>query len=160
MKSVGEVMAIGRTFPEALLKGWRALETGSDLLPGAAASEQLEELQLTLREPHPDRLRGLFRALAAGETPQQLSRLTGIDPWFLDQMRRITDIDRLLTDTGWEDARVLEAKRLGISDRHLGFRLGMPEPDVRARRLEAGIRPVMKAVDTCGAEFQAETPYF
>jgi len=160
MKSVGEIMAIGRTFPEALLKGWRSLETGGDLLPGPAAPGQLEELKLTLREPHPDRLRDLFRALAAGETPESLSSLTGIDPWFLHQMRRITDFDRLLMDTGWDDGRVLQAKRLGISDRHLAFRMGLTEPEVRAKRLAAGIAPVMKAVDTCGAEFQAETPYF
>jgi carbamoyl-phosphate synthase large subunit len=160
MKSVGEVMAIGRTFPEALLKGWRALEAGGDLLPGAAAQEQLEELQLTLREPHPDRLRDLFRALAAGQSPGTLSSLTGIDPWFLHQMQRITDFDRLLMDTGWDDGRVRAAKRLGLSDRHLAFRFGMTEPDVRRKRLAAGIAPVMKAVDTCGAEFVAETPYF
>ncbi len=161
MKSVGEVMAIGRTFPEALLKGWRALETGiGDLLPGAAAPDQLEELQLTLREPHPDRLRDLFRALAAGEEPAALSRLTGIDPWFLNQMRRITDFDRLLADTGWDEERVRQAKRLGFSDRQLAFHLGLTEPQVRAKRIAAGIVPVMKAVDTCGAEFEAETPYF
>jgi carbamoyl-phosphate synthase large subunit len=160
MKSVGEVMAIGRTFPEALLKGWRSLETGGDLLPGDAAPEQLEELKISLREPHPDRLRDLFRALAAGEEPASLSTLTGIDPWFLHQMKRITDFDRLLTDTGWDDGRVRAAKRLGISDRHLAFRFGFTEPEVRARRIEAGIVPVMKAVDTCGAEFVAETPYF
>ncbi len=160
MKSVGEVMAIGRTFPEALLKGWRALESGGDLLPGAAAPDQLEELQLTLREPHPDRLRDLFRALAAGETPTSLATLTGIDPWFLHQMQRITDFDRLLMDTGWDTDRVRQAKRLGFSDRHLAFRFGYTEPELRARRLSAGIRPVMKAVDTCGAEFEAETPYF
>jgi carbamoyl-phosphate synthase large subunit len=160
MKSVGEVMAIGRTFPEALLKGWRALETGGDLLPGPAAPEQIETLQLSLREPHPDRLRDLFRALAAGETPASLSALTGIDPWFLHQMSRITEFDKLLMDTGWDDDRVYRAKRLGFSDRHLAFRFGMTEPQVRAKRKAAGIIPVMKAVDTCGAEFAAETPYF
>ena len=160
MKSVGEVMAIGRTFPEALLKGWRALETGGDLLPGPAAPAQLEELRLSLREPSPDRLRDLFRALAAGEAPERLSSLTGVDRWFLHQMRRVTELDALLRDSGWDEARVRAAKRLGISDRHLGFRLGLPEREVRARRLAAGIAPVMKAVDTCGAEFPAETPYF
>ena len=160
MKSVGEVMAIGRTFPEALLKGWRALETGGDLLPGPAAPEQLDELRRSLGEAHPDRLRDLFRALAAGEAPAALASLTGIDPWFLHQMHRITDFDRLLVDTGWDDGRVRAAKRLGISDRHLAFRFGLTEPQVRSRRIAAGIVPVMKAVDTCGAEFEAETPYF
>jgi carbamoyl-phosphate synthase large subunit len=160
MKSVGEVMAIGRTFPEALLKGWRALETGGDLLPGAAAPDQIDELHITLREPHPDRLRDLFRALAGGEAPATLSSLTGIDPWFMHQMKRITDFDALLADTGWDDERVRLAKRLGISDRHLAWRFDMAEREVRARRIAAGIVPVMKAVDTCGAEFEAETPYF
>ncbi len=160
MKSVGEVMAIGRTMPEAIMKGWRSLEMGGELLPGPASAEQLEELKMTLREAYPDRLRDLFRALAAGEEPAALSVLTGIDPWFLNQMRRITSFDARLMDAGWDDALVREAKRLGFSDRHLGFRFGMPETEVRMRRKAAGIVPVMKAVDTCGAEFQAETPYF
>jgi carbamoyl-phosphate synthase large subunit len=160
MKSVGEVMAIGRTFPEALLKGWRALETGGDMLPDPAPAEALEALQHTLRVPSPERLRELFKALASGERPDSLSALTGIDPWFLHQMQRITDFDRGLRGARWTDALVHRAKRLGFSDRHLAARLGLQEPEVRRRRLAAGIRPVMKAVDTCGAEFQAETPYF
>jgi len=160
MKSVGEVMAIGRTFPEALLKGWRALETGGDTLPEPATSEETEALQLTLREPSPDRLRDLFRALAAGQRPDTIAELTGIDPWFLHQMQRITDFDRGLRGARWDDALVRRAKRLGFSDRHLAARMGLRETEVRRHRLNAGIRPVMKAVDTCGAEFQAETPYF
>jgi carbamoyl-phosphate synthase large subunit len=160
MKSVGEVMAIGRTFPEALLKGWRALETGGDVLPEPAAPEELEPLQLALREPSPDRLRDIFRVLAAGETPESIAELTGIDPWFLHQMQRITAFDKGLRGARWDDALVRRAKRLGFSDRHLAARLGLKETEVRRHRLNAGIRPVMKAVDTCGAEFQAETPYF
>jgi carbamoyl-phosphate synthase large subunit len=160
MKSVGEVMAIGRTFPEALLKGWRALEAGGDVLPEPAADEEVEALQHTLREPSPERLRDTFRLLAAGQAPGTLAELTGIDPWFLHQMKRITDFDQTLRGAAWDDARVRAAKRIGLSDRHLGRRFGMSETDVRRRRLAAGIAPVMKAVDTCGAEFQAETPYF
>ncbi|HEY6194702.1 MAG TPA: carbamoyl-phosphate synthase large subunit [Candidatus Eisenbacteria bacterium] len=160
MKSVGEIMAIGRTFPEALLKGWRALETGGDTLPDPAGTEAIEALQHTLRVPSPERLRDLFRALAGGETPAGLAGLTGIDPWFLHQMQRITDFDRGLKGARWNDAHVRAAKRLGFSDRHLASRLGLKESEVRRHRLAAGIRPVMKAVDTCGAEFQAETPYF
>jgi len=160
MKSVGEVMAIGRTFPEALLKGWRALETGGDMLPAPAESEEMEALQLALREPSPDRLRDIFRVLASGQTPAAIAELTGIDPWFLHQMQRITEFDRRLMGARWDDALVREAKRLGFSDRHLATRLGLRETEVRRHRLNAGIRPVMKAVDTCGAEFQAETPYF
>ncbi|MCE9627357.1 MAG: carbamoyl-phosphate synthase large subunit [Candidatus Eisenbacteria bacterium] len=160
MKSVGEVMAIGRTFPEALLKGWRALETNGDALPTPAAPADVEALQHTLREPSPDRLRDLFSLLASGQRPEELSEVTGIDPWFLHQMTRITDFDRALKGASWDDALVRRAKRLGFSDRHLAVRFGMQEPAVRAKRLAAGIKPVMKAVDTCGAEFQAETPYF
>ncbi len=160
MKSVGEVMAIGRTFPEALLKGWRALETGGDVLPEPAADDEREALQLSLGEPSPERLRDLFRMLAVGQAPESLAELSGIDPWFLRQMRRITDLDRTLHGAAWDDALVRAAKRLGISDRHLATRFDLAEVEVRRRRIAAGIVPVMKAVDTCGAEFEAETPYF
>jgi carbamoyl-phosphate synthase large subunit len=153
-------MAIGRTFPEALLKGWRALESGGDTLPDPAPAEAIEALQHTLRVPSPERLRELFKALASGERPDSLSALTGIDPWFLHQMQRITDFDRGLKGARWNDALVRRAKRLGFSDRHLAARMGLAESEVRRHRLAAGIQPVMKAVDTCGAEFKAETPYF
>jgi len=95
-------------------------------------------------------------ALASGERPDSLSALTGIDPWFLHQMQRITDFDRGLKGARWNDALVRRAKRLGFSDRHLAARMGLVESEVRRHRLAAGIRPVMKAVDTCGAEFKAE----
>ncbi len=168
MKSVGEVMAIGRTFPEALLKGLRALEAGPDVLPDAARGAELDEALSRVREPSPDRLLDLFRVLAGGAEPRMLSQITGIDPWFLDQMERITEMDRALSEfakdrrgaDAWDVDLVRAAKRMGFSDRHLAARLGSSEPHVRARRLEAGIRPVMKAVDTCGAEFRALTPYF
>ena len=167
MKSVGEVMAIGRTMPEAMLKGLRALESGGDVLPDAPSREALEQLRESLREASPDRLRDLFRALAAGEDPVALSRLTGIDPWFLHQLARIVELDQTLIAAAhpgpgdpWQDGLVRAAKRMGFSDRHLAARFGLTETDVRRRRLEAGIRPVMKAVDTCGAEFRALTPYF
>ena len=160
MKSVGEVMAIGRTFPEAMLKGWRALETGGDVLPEPAADHEVEALQHTLREPSPERLRDIFRLLAAGQRPEEIAEVTGIDPWFLHQMRRITDFDRELHGSEWDVDTLRAAKRLGFSDRHLARRWGLGEMELRRRRLEAGIVPVMKAVDTCGAEFQAETPYF
>src|SRR5215510_3305977 len=94
MKSVGEVMAIGRTMPEALLKGWRALENHSGVLPDAASIAEREGLREKLSEPYADRLRDLFRALAGGDTPDTLAELTGIDPWFLHQMKRIVDMDQ------------------------------------------------------------------
>jgi carbamoyl-phosphate synthase large subunit len=167
MKSVGEVMAIGRTFPEALLKGWRALENQPGVIPEAASIAELASLRETLPIPQADRLRDLFRALAGGESPESLAELTGIDPWFLHQMRRVVEMDRALKEriqrdpeAPWREGMIRDAKRLGISDRHLALRLGLAEPDVRKRRLAYGIKPVMKAVDTCGAEFEAVTPYF
>lgn len=167
MKSVGEVMAIGRTFPEALLKGWRALESGPDTLPERASFQELEDLRRSLREPSSERLRDLYRCLAAGEEPAELSRLTGIDPWFLNQIQRIVDCDRELAErvardpeAPWREGLIRAAKRLGLSDRHLAYRLGLSEMDVRRRRLAHQIVPAMKAVDTCGAEFEALTPYF
>ena len=167
MKSVGEIMAIGRTFPEALLKGWRALELGAGVLPPPAPVAELEDLARALETPSPGRLGDLFRGLAAGLTPEQLSRHTGIDPWFLAQMKRIVDLDQALAarvardpEAPWREGLIRDAKRLGFSDRHLAVRLGLDEADVRRRREAWGVRPVMKAVDTCGAEFEAETPYF
>ncbi|HET7224739.1 MAG TPA: carbamoyl-phosphate synthase large subunit [Candidatus Eisenbacteria bacterium] len=168
MKSVGEVMAIGRTFPEALLKGWRALEGRSDALPRPVPPLEREALRESLRQPHPERLRDLFRALASGDGPAELAKLTGIDPWFLTQMARITACDAGLrrhaaedrAADAWRSGLVRDAKRLGLSDRHVAAALGGGEMQVRARRRTEGILPVMKAVDTCGAEFQAVTPYF
>ncbi len=167
MKSVGEVMAIGRTFPEALLKGWRGLETGDGVLPPAAGIAERDALRDALSEPHPDRLRDLFRMLAAGDEPEALAALTGIDPWFLHEMQRVTELDAAIVERAkrdpeapWREGMIRDAKRFGISDRTLGERLGMPEKEVRRRRKAHDIQPVMKAVDTCGAEFEAETPYF
>jgi carbamoyl-phosphate synthase large subunit len=168
MKSVGEVMAIGRTFPEALLKGMRALEADAGyFVPDAAPLAEREALKASLAEPHADRLRDLFRCLAAGDAPEALSEISGIDPWFLHQMRRVVELDKALVErverdpeAAWREGLILEAKRLGISDRHLGKRLGLAETDVRRRRIAHDIVPVMKAVDTCGAEFEALTPYF
>jgi carbamoyl-phosphate synthase large subunit len=165
MKSVGEVMAIGRTFPEALLKGLRAHELGGDVLPDPPTSAEHERLRGAIVEPSADRLRDLFQLLSAGDDPGALSSLTGIDPWFLSQMRRIVDLDSELRaaasgSDGWSDEPVRRAKRMGFSDRHLAARFGLTEADVRARRGRAGVVPVMKAVDTCGGEFVAQTPYF
>jgi carbamoyl-phosphate synthase large subunit len=164
---VGEVMAIGRTFPEALLKGWRALENQPDVLPEAASPDQREALRESLRDAHAERLRDLFRALASGDSPETLAGLTGIDPWFLNQMKRIVALDQALVErvrrdpeAPWREGMIRDAKRIGLSDRHLAQRLGLSEADVRRRRLAYGIVPVMKAVDTCGAEFEAVTPYF
>ncbi len=170
MKSVGEIMAIGRTFPEALMKGLRSLE-----LEGIAMAAERgegpgrpEDDPRTLREhllrPHWQRLQQLFASLAVGETPEGLAESTGIDPWFLHQMKRITD-----TEAEWRElpglaavtpGRLWRAKRLGIPDNRLAALVGATEAEVRALRLGMGMRPTYKAVDTCAAEFEAQTPYF
>ena len=170
MTSVGESMGIGRTFPEALLKAWRALERGDGGLPGrdpAGTAAERETRLAALAEPRPERLRDLFRALAAGESPGELARRTGIAPWFLHQLRRIVSMDEALgaaaardPEAPWSAGLVRDAKRLGLPDRMIGRRLGLDEEAVRRRRRAAGIVPVMKAVDTCAAEVPAVTPYF
>src|SRR5215510_4045529 len=104
MKSVGEAMAIGRTFPEALLKGLRAHESGADVLPDPVLAAEREALRAAVAEPSDTRLRDLFRLLAAGESTQALSRTTGIDPWFLTQMQRIVDLDFELRESGGTSA--------------------------------------------------------
>jgi carbamoyl-phosphate synthase large subunit len=170
MKSVGEIMAIGRTFPEALMKGLRSLE-----LEGIAMAAEVgegpgrpEDDPRTLREhrlrPHWQRLQQLFAALAVGDTPEELSEATGIDPWFLHQMKRITDTEAEWRELAGLDAvtpeRLWRAKRLGISDARLAALVGAQEAEVRAHRLALGMRVAFKAVDTCAAEFDARTPYF
>ena len=166
MKSVGEVMAIGRTFPEALLKGLRSLELdgGQKGLGSAAGEEDLPALREQLRLPTWQRIRQVWAALAVGEPPMEVSRYTGIDPWFLHQIQRVTDLENEIREAGTLDAvdedLLTRAKRLGLADSHLAQLTGAREKDVRTRRYALGLRPVYKAVDTCAAEFDAETPYF
>ena len=165
MKSVGEVMAIGRTFPEALLKGLRAHELGGDVLPEPATGAERDRLRFAITEPSAERLIDLLRLLAAGDEPAELSSLTGIDPWFLTQLRRVTAHDAVLreaarTPGAWPEAEIRTAKRMGFSDRHLADRFAITEVEVRSRRERMGLTPVMKAVDTCAGEFVALTPYF
>ena len=158
MKSVGEVMAIGRTFKEALQKGLRGLEIGasgfsrSDLEDG-----RIKEKLLT---PDPDRIFYVKRALDLGWPHEEIYRMTGIDPWFLDQIQQIVDLERDI-GPGMSVETLREAKRMGFSDARIAQLVGKGtrEADVRARRLAAGIAPVYKRVDTCSAEFVSHTPY-
>jgi carbamoyl-phosphate synthase large subunit len=156
MKSVGEVMAIGRTFKEALQKGLRGLETESGEF-GARALDDTR-VQEKLRTPDPDRILYVKRALELGMSPEAVHRLTGIDGWFLDQIQQIADQKERI-HAGMDDAALRDAKRMGFSDARIGALAGLPESAVRARRMEAGIRPVYKRVDTCAAEFESHTPY-
>jgi carbamoyl-phosphate synthase large subunit len=158
MKSVGEVMAIGRTFKEALQKGLRGLEIGasgfsrSDLDDG-----RIKEKLLT---PDPDRIFYVKRALDLGWPHEEINRMTGIDPWFLEQIQQIVNLEREI-GPGMDDETLRQAKRYGFSDARIAQLLGKGtrEADVRARRLGAGIVPVYKRVDTCSAEFESHTPY-
>jgi carbamoyl-phosphate synthase large subunit len=159
MKSVGEVMAIGRTFKEALLKGIRSLETGRK---SPAPPEDPGELHQRLAIPHPDRLWDTFFAIEAGYSTEQLNEITHVDPWFLDQLQQIVEMKRELKRFTLETvpAPVLrEAKRYGFGDLELAELWGVTGEAVRERRVNLGVRPVFKRVDTCAAEFESFTPY-
>ena len=167
MQSVGEAMAIGRTFPESLQKGLRSLEHGRWGLncdPGEAILDDLDDDELVRRAAiaTPDRPFQLEAALRRGITIERIYDATGVDPWFLDQISIIVDERRHLADVGFDAMTARDwkrAKRLGFSDAQLGHLWDVGEPDVRARRLTLGVRATFKTVDTCGAEFEASTPY-
>jgi len=160
MKSVGEVMAIGRTFQEALGKGIRSLEPHTPWRAPAEVSTALLREKLTV--PGPDRIHWLFEALQRGMTGEEVCSLTKIDPWFIRQMMEMVEVDRRVSAASLEKTSaelLLEAKRSGTSDIELA-KLWNTTPDkVRARRNELGVRPVFKRVDTCAAEFESFTPY-
>jgi carbamoyl-phosphate synthase large subunit len=153
MKSVGEAMSIGRTFRESLQKGIRSLEIDRfGFEPVEIDDARLDE---RLRTPRGDRLWLVAEALRRGRSIEELHARTGIDPWFLHHVREILAGEaRYLAD---RDLR--RAKREGFSDRHLARLEGTSEDEIRRRRWESGLRPVYKRVDTCGAEFEAHTPY-
>src|SRR6266851_2532947 len=160
MKSVGEAMAIGRTFKEAMMKGIRSLETGKRV-----GAEKIEPRILTQRlvTPHPERLTYLRYALHQGMTVREVARMTSMDPWFLYQMKEITAIEKQVAEHTVETLPrelLREAKRMGGSDERIALSLKTSTPNVRKMREELGLRPVYKLVDTCAAEFESYTPYF
>jgi carbamoyl-phosphate synthase large subunit len=166
MKSVGEVMALGRTFKEAFLKGIRSLELGASGRLFRKAADPLEEedaaLQRQLVVPNDRRVWALFRALRRGWTVEQIYGLTRIDPWFLWQFAEIVELERqarMAGLAGLSDERLQTLKCAGFGDRDLSDILGIPEDAVRERRLAAGLVPAYKRVDTCAAEFESFTPY-
>ena len=171
MKSVGETMAIGRTFKEALQKALRGLEVGSfglgcdgkDLW-GTAAEPSLDDIRVRVSTPDPDRVWYLRYAIKAGMPLDELHELTGIDPWFLDQVQQIVEMESLLRTVGSlaaiDDALLREAKQTGFCDRQLAVLLGASEMEVRLERRRRGIVATFKSVDTCAAEFEATTPYY
>ncbi|HEX2154399.1 MAG TPA: carbamoyl-phosphate synthase large subunit [Acidimicrobiia bacterium] len=162
MRSVGEAMAIGRTFPEALQKALRSLENGRAGLaadPAEASMRNLgdEDLAAGVTRPSPDRIFAVAEALRRRWTTERVSGLSAIDPWFVDQMSEIVD---LRTDLEGGDRSLLrDAKRMGFSDRQLAYLWGTDESQIYESRLAQGVVTTYKTVDTCAAEFEAYTPY-
>ncbi len=167
MKSVGEVMAIGRIFKESLQKALRSLELEQDGLippPLPADSSQAEEsLKQELASPTSQRLLSLAEAMRRGFSDLQLQQLSGIDPWFINQIRQLVEEESQIasnTLTSIQAEKMRRWKSWGFSDSRLATLLHVKESQVRAYRQKLGVRPVFKKVDTCAAEFQAATPYF
>ncbi len=167
MKSVGESMAIGRTFKEAFQKAIRALETGrpgwtvaETLADDRLEDDSLESLRWALRQPTPERIFQVKRALDAGIFVDEIYELTGIDPWFLSQMVELLDAEKAFAALRSVDRDALwRMKRMGFSDRQLADLRGEVETAARARRIGFGIVPAYKMVDTCAGEFPSATPY-
>ncbi|MEW6332664.1 MAG: carbamoyl-phosphate synthase large subunit [Thermodesulfobacteriota bacterium] len=161
MKSVGETMAIGRTFREALQKAIRSLEIKRfGLLTAQPENPDGDFLEQKLVTPNSLRLFYIAAAFRAGMSLEEIRRLTRIDPWFLRQIQTLVEAEQELKNTPPSTETLFEAKRLGFSDRTLGDLWNLSEEEVRRRRYEAGIVPVYKLVDTCAAEFEAYTPYY
>jgi carbamoyl-phosphate synthase large subunit len=167
MKSVGEAMSIGRTFKEAFQKSMRALEVGR---PGwtigarpvddRLVDESIAALRGALRQPTPERIFQVKRGFLLGMDVAELHELTGIDPWFLAQMRELVEAERWYVALPSVDAFAMRRmKQLGFSDRQLGDLRGETEAAARERRWSLGVRPAYKMVDTCAGEFPSATPY-
>jgi carbamoyl-phosphate synthase large subunit len=171
MKSVGETMAIGRTFKEAFQKALRGLEVGAfgfgcdgkDLW-GTPAEPALDDIRARIATPDPDRVWYLRYALLAGLSIDEIHEATAIDRWFLDQLGQLVELESLLRSVGSltaiDDSLLRAAKQAGYSDRQLATVLHTSEMEVRAERKRRGIVAAYKAVDTCAAEFEAQTPYY
>jgi carbamoyl-phosphate synthase large subunit len=171
MKSVGETMAIGRTFKESFQKALRGLEVGAfgfgcdgkDLW-GTSQQPSIEEIRAKLSTPNPDRVWYLRYAFKAGMTIDDIYQLTGIDPWFLDNLLGIVDLENELRSleslANVDDVLLRRTKQAGFSDRQLATIFDTSEGEVRAERKRRGIVATFKSVDTCAAEFQAYTPYY
>ena len=173
MKSVGETMAIGRTFKEALQKGLRSLEIGRHGL-GADGEDPAgdphvknglpsrSEIQQKLTSPNSQRIFYLRYALLKGMSVSSIYEMTGIDPWFIHQLAQIVNLEQQIHKTGSavSDALLKQAKEWGFSDFQLAHLTGVPESAIKKRRTALGLKPVYKLVDTCAAEFKAATPYY
>lgn len=165
MKSVGETMAIGRTFKEALQKGLRGLEIGIHGLESKSGiSKETEYIEAMLVRPTSERLFYIKYALQMGMSVEHIGHLSRIDPWFLNNIKEIVDMEETITQyQGMKDIPtdiLFDAKRFGFSDIQIGNILDLTESEVRSLRRKREISPVYKLVDTCAAEFEAYTPYF
>ena len=171
MKSVGETMAIGRTFKESFQKALRGLEVGAfgfgcdskDLWYTDRRPDE-EEIHNKLSRPNADRVWYLRYALLSGKSIEEIHAITAIDPWFLDQLEQIVEMEKSLRRTGSlslaSTDQIRQAKQMGFSDRQLATLLSSDDEEMRAWRLSRGIKATFKSVDTCAAEFEAYTPYY
>lgn len=165
MKSVGEAMAIGRTFQESFQKALRSLETGR---AGWGCDRQeklpsLEQIRAGLRTANPDRIFTIRHAMQMGMTVEEIFELTAIDPWFLDKLAELLDTEKFLKKTPLKSLsreQLYAVKQQGFSDRQIAYATKTTEDEVRAYRKELNVIPVYKTVDTCAAEFEALTPYY
>ena len=165
MKSVGEAMAIGRTFQESFQKALRSLETGragwgcdkQEVLPS------LEQIRAGLRTPNPDRIFTVRHAMLMGMTVDEIFELTNIDPWFLDKLFDLLETEKSLKRSSLKELteeKLLAVKKKGFSDRQIAYATKTTEDEVRTHRKSLNVIPVYKTVDTCAAEFEAFTPYY
>lgn len=165
MKSVGEAMAIGRTFNESFQKALRSLETGRAGW-GCDIKEKLpsgEQIRAQLRTPNPERIFAVRHAMQLGLSIEEIYELTGIDPWFLEKMQELLEIEKFLKRTPLRTLtkeQMYAFKRQGFSDRQIAYATKTSEDEVREYRKQLGVIPVYKTVDTCAAEFEAFTPYY
>ncbi len=160
MKSVGEVMAIGRTFKESLQKAVRSLEQDRWGLTLDRPVANMDELRQKIKVPTPERCFAVAEGYRRGMSTAEIAELSAIDPWFLENIREIVEMESAIAAAGLHDARTLRrAKEMGFADRRIAELTGSTELHVRAARLAAGIRATFKMVDTCAAEFEAHTPY-
>ncbi|PSB15077.1 carbamoyl phosphate synthase large subunit [filamentous cyanobacterium CCP2] len=165
MKSVGEAMAIGRTFQESFQKALRSLETGR---AGWGCDRQeklpsLEQIRAGLRTANPERIFTIRHAMQMGMTVEEIFELTAIDPWFLDKLYELLETEKFLKKTPLNSLtreQMYAVKQQGFSDRQIAYATKTSEDEVRAYRKELGVIPVYKTVDTCAAEFEALTPYY
>ena len=156
MKSVGEIMALGRSFEEVLQKGIRMLQIGAHGI--CTTPFAFSDLEDALRNPTPKRIFAVAEAIRQGMTIEQINNMTGIDLWFLGKIKNIVDMSKELAEKK-EGADLKKAKKYGFSDHEIGKFWGKEELEVRAFRKEKGILPVSKQIDTLAAEFPAKTNY-